>query len=238
MWATLGTVLLGGMFLGAGFWQLSRAEDKRLLLAGFDAGARAQAVAPPGPMESTETFRYRPIRAEGRFDPEHQILLDARTRDGKAGYEVLTPLVRSGQAILVNRGWVPANPDRRQLPEIAVGRQLRQVSGLLDQLPRAALAMEPGAATGWPRIMLFPAAADISAALNYPVADYQLLLDPAEPDGYRRDWRPALMSPAQHLGYAVQWFALAAALVVLYAVLNWQRTVPAPKGPGRNIHEQ
>jgi surfeit locus 1 family protein len=71
--------------------------------------------------------------------------------------------------------------------------------------------------------MLFPTAADIGAALGYPVADYQLLLGAAEPDGLRRDWRPADMTPTQHVGYALQWFALATAIVVIYVVLNRQK---------------
>ena len=33
-----------------------------------------------------------------------------------------------------------------------------------------------------------------------------------------RDWRPAVMGPGKHLSYAVQWFGLAIALIVIFIV--------------------
>lgn len=227
-WATLGTLVLGGVFTGAGFWQLERAGERQALLDTFDSGARAAAL--PAPLAGTDTgrLRYHAIVARGHYDAAHQVLLDARTRDGRAGYEVLTPLLTDAGAILVNRGWVRADPDRNRLPDITVGDGERTVRGLLDQLPRTALGSDNGPGSGWPRRLLYPRAADIGAALGYPVADYQLLLGPGEPDGLRRDWRPAQMTPQQNLGYAVQWFALAVALVVIYAVLNWRKPAAGP----------
>lgn len=230
-WATLGTLALGSVFLAAGFWQLARVEDKRALFAAYDAGAAAGTLPAPGPGADLEALRYRAISATGRFDARHQVLLDARTRDGQAGYEVLTPLLGEGPAVLVNRGWVAAPADRSQLPRIDVDSGPRQVTGLLDRLPRAALSSGPAQSTGWPRRLLYPTAANIAAAVGYPVSDYQLLLAPDAPDGLRRDWRPALMRPEEHLGYAVQWFALAATLGVIYAALNFRR--PAT-GPGKS----
>lgn len=225
-WATLGAVLLGALFATLGAWQLSRAAEKRTYLGSFDSGQVAASVAAPGAGADPDSWRYRRIVASGRYDNEHQVLLDARLREGRAGYEVLTPLLRDGRAVLINRGWVPAAPDRTQLPQIAVGGEERAVEGLLDRLPVAALATGAGEETKmneWPRRMLFPDSARIGAALGYPVEDYQLLLDPGQPDGFDRDWRPAVMTPQQHLGYAVQWFALAATVVVIYVVLGFRK---------------
>jgi surfeit locus 1 family protein len=53
------------------------------------------------------------------------------------------------------------------------------------------------------------------------------LLDPAEPDGYARHWAPPGFPPIRHIGYAVQWFALAAALLVIYLIMNIKRTAAA-----------
>lgn len=44
---------------------------------------------------------------------------------------------------------------------------------------------------------------------------HELRLEPG-PSAYRADWAITSMSPSQHLGYAVQWFALAAALLALF----------------------
>jgi len=234
-WATLGTLALGALFLTAGTWQLDRAGEKRAIFAAFDAGALAEPVPLPPPDADVGDLRYRAVRLSGRFDAGHQVLLDARTRDGRAGYEVLVPLLREdGPAVLVNRGWVPAAGDRTRLPDVAVGGSPRSVTGLLDRLPRAAMgsaAPPPDPAAPWPRRLLFPTAADVGAALGYPVAQYQVLLAPAAPDGFDRTWRPALLTPEQHLGYAFQWFAFATALVVLYAALNWRRPAAGPPTP-------
>jgi len=54
-----------------------------------------------------------------------------------------------------------------------------------------------------------------------------ILLDPKEPDGYARNWEAPGFPPMRHIGYAVQWFALAAALLVIYIVTNVRRSSPA-----------
>jgi surfeit locus 1 family protein len=223
-WATLATLAACSVFAMAGVWQLDRAAERRTLLALYEAGAgdAAPLPAPAGAADLTG-LRYRHIVAEGSYDAAHQVLLDARTRAGRTGYEVLTPLVGPDRAVLVNRGWIPADPDRSRLPPVDVGAGPRRVEGLLDRLPRSALAEVPQEAGGWPRRMLYPTADQIAAALGYPVTDYQLLLAPGEPDGFLREWRPALMEPSRHIGYAVQWLALAAAAVVLYVALNLRR---------------
>jgi surfeit locus 1 family protein len=55
-----------------------------------------------------------------------------------------------------------------------------------------------------------------------PAADL-LLLDPGESDGYVRSWAPPGFPPLRHVGYALQWFALALALFVIYLAVNVRR---------------
>ena len=230
-WATLATLALAAVFLSAGAWQLRRAGEKEALFTAFSAGTAAAFLQGPLPDDAAARSRYRRIALRGRYDPAHQILLDARVLNGRSGYEVLTPMLSGGTVVLVNRGWVPAPGRRADLPDVAVDAAEREVLGQIDLLPRAALrpvAAEAPPEAGWPRRLLFPTAAEIGAALGRPVHDYQVLLDPDQDDGYRRQWRPQLMGPEQHLGYAVQWFALAAALGVIYVALNLKR---APAGP-------
>jgi len=43
----------------------------------------------------------------GKWDYDHTIIVGPRTRDGTAGYHVITPLIRSnGTTVLVDRGFV------------------------------------------------------------------------------------------------------------------------------------
>jgi len=55
-----------------------------------------------------------------------------------------------------------------------------------------------------------------------------VLLDPGEPDGYLRQWQPPGFPPIRHIAYAVQWFSLAAALIVIYIVTNLRRAERKP----------
>lgn len=111
-------VLAAALTASLGNWQLRRAEEKSALQAQLDALARrpAQALraAAPSPPEGLR------LSLAGQWRAEAGILLDNRTHGGRAGYHVLTPLVLAdgSGAVLVNRGWVAAAPDRR-LPEIA-----------------------------------------------------------------------------------------------------------------------
>jgi surfeit locus 1 family protein len=76
--------------------------------------------------------------------------------------------------------------------------------------------------------MLYPDRAELEAALARPVLEPIVLLEPDEPDGYVRKWRVTEMSPERHVAYALQWFAFAATLVIICALLLFRRRTPAP----------
>ncbi len=226
-WAILGLVVACAAFVTAGLWQLERAEQKRRLYSDFDASGTAGALTKPIADAEIESSIYRPMRLSGRYDPEHQFLLDVMVHDGRVGYHVLTPLRRDGVAVLVNRGWVDAEADRTSIPDLPIDAREREVSGLIAPLPRSGMSLETddlARATPWPRRLTFPSAADIRRQLDYRVAGFQLLLDPHHDDGFIREWRPALMTPEQHLSYAIQWLGLAVALVVIFIVVNLKRS--------------
>jgi cytochrome oxidase assembly protein ShyY1 len=64
---------------------------------------------------------------------------------------------------------------------------------------------------------------DLREALQRPLDPRIILLDADQPDGLVREWRPSTIPPERHLGYAVTWFALAAALAVIYLVMNLRK---------------
>ena len=67
----------------------------------------------------------------------------------------------------------------------------------------------------------FPTVEDVEAALGITVESRIILLDPGRPDGFERDWRPALgFGPERHLGYAITWFALALVAVVIFVATS------------------
>jgi surfeit locus 1 family protein len=205
---------------------MSRAEDKRLLFAAFDQHRGTNALFGPVDDAAAPELRFQHMELAGNYDSEHQVLIDNMVYAGQAGYQVLTPLRTGRTAVLVNRGWVAANPDRRRLPDLPISAKQRRVSGRLDLLPRPGLKLAApagGRDDPWPRRLLFPSAGEIEQELGYAVQNYQLLLDPDSADGFVRDWRPAVVGAERHVGYALQWFSFAVALSIIYVAVNLKR---------------
>lgn len=218
---TLATVAAVTAFALLGRWQLDRAEEKRALAAAFAAAGPAIEL----PDDSATLPRYQRVSARGRYDARHQFLLDNRVHDGRAGVQVLTPLILDGGgAVLVNRGWQPFGRTRQDLPAVAVPEGPRRVAGKIDELPQAGIRLPATASGGWPRLVNYPDMAELEAQSGSRFHPRVILLDPAEPDGYVRDWRLHGAAPDRNLGYAIQWFAFAATAAAIWIGLSLRRT--------------
>ena len=227
---TLVALVLAALFVRLGVWQWQRGEQRAAAAARFARGA--DAVLELGSRDMAEAPLYQRIGVEGELDAIHQFLLDNRTFEGRAGYEVLTPLRRAdAPALLVDRGWVPFTGSRARLPDVTVtaGGPLR-LTGRVAVLPSPGLASGRAAPAGtgpWPKVTSYPDMAQLAAALGQPLSSRILLLDPAAPDGYVRAWQPPGLPPLRHFSYAVQWWSFALATLVLWAVLS-RRPQPPP----------
>lgn len=235
-WGTALALAGVALFCTAGFWQLSRAEEKKVLETAFIAGGSGELLdGLPADAEAAD-LRYGRIRISGRFDSGQQVLLDNMVQNTRAGYQVLTPFRTAAGTVMVNRGWVPAAGDRRRLPDVSVGEDTRTLTGRLDSLPVPGLrlaAETPARDAQWPRVLNFPTADELGGQLGYAIRGYQLLMDADQPDGFVRAWKPREMAAEQHLAYAVQWFGLAAAVVVIYVILVLRRSRAAGVGADR-----
>jgi surfeit locus 1 family protein len=234
-WAALLTAVALAGFVCLGWWQIGRAREKQAMIDSFARGTQTS-VELARDIAIDELPRYQHVRAEGHYVPAHQILLDNMPSSaGRPGYRVLTPFRREGaDLLLVDRGWVPLGATREQLPPVDVSSGYRAVSGRLDQLPMPGVRVgEPGIPgdTHWPRVLNFPQQRDLEQVLGARVESRIVLLDRAAPDGFERVWRPALaMGPERHLGYAVQWFALALVSLVIFLALSLRRVDTAAAG--------
>ena len=233
-WAVLLTAAGVGLFASLGSWQVGRAHEKQALVESFRHGADTNVDLGPG-IAFDSLPRYQHVRATGHYEPGRQVLIDNMpSSSGKPGYRVLTPLRRegAGRLLLVDRGWVPLGASRETLPDVQVTATNRTVAGRLDGLPapgvRVGEAGVPGD-TRWPRVLNFPRQADLELALGEPVEARIVLLDPVQPDGYERAWRPAMQfGPERHYGYAVQWFAFAIVALVIFVSLSLRRVDAGP----------
>ena len=222
----LATAVFVAVCIALGYWQLGRAREKQALI---DAYARGNGTIVDVTSRSLDGLaRYQAVSARGSYEPRRQALLDNMpSADGRAGYRILTPFRRTGAGplLLVDRGWVPLGESRERLPAVEVPDAAREIVGRIDRPPAPGLRLQAADETrdaAWPRVMNFPTADELTAALGEPVEPLIVLLDPQAPDGYDRRWQPALrMTPARHVAYAIQWFTLAiiAAIVLIVASL-------------------
>jgi surfeit locus 1 family protein len=225
--ATVLLAVLLTLFISAGRWQLRRAAEKEALEASFTSGAGMELLYAPIDDALANDNRYRRLQLEGVFQPDRQIYLDNIVHDGVNGYEVLTPFVSDGMIIMVNRGWVRANPDRRFLPDISVTAEPRTVTGIVNKFPEPGIRFDTEYPDDmpWPRRMLYPDQATIANSLGNPVASYQLLLVAGQPDGYKRKWKALHVDPNTNYGYAFQWFSFATLTVIFYVIIlrRWKQ---------------
>ncbi len=227
---TVATLVLLVLFVGLGRWQWERGDAKAGLWQAFERGM--DSARPLGASATRKLERFQHVSVSGVLDAQRQFLLDNRTLDGRAGYEVLTPLrLEDGRVLLVNRGWIAFSGFREQLPVVALSRPDAApvtVSGRLDELPSAGISIgraAPALTGSWPRVTTFPGVEELAAALEVQQLEPRvLLLDPDQPEGYIRKWRPPGMEPARHWSYAVQWWSFAGVLLILFVALNLRRT--------------
>lgn len=211
------TIVLFPLLVSLGFWQLERAEEKRSLQARIDQG-REQPAQELNDLPAGVDPAWRKIRLKGRFDVEHAWLLDNRTRQGRPGVEVLQPFLDelSGQWLIVNRGWVPWS-DRSQKPTFMTPEQA--VTLTVEALPEPGRGFElPDGSDrpGWPKLIVRLDPQRLYKQLDLHGPGWIVRAADPGPGAFRLEWPGLPMTSAKHIGYAVQWFSLAAALLVLF----------------------
>ncbi|MBN4075084.1 MAG: hypothetical protein COA71_01240 [SAR86 cluster bacterium] len=213
------TLLLFPALLRLGFWQLEREQEKLTLQSLYESRQSAETVSLSSLNEDSD-LQYVPVRFRGNFDNEHSFLLDNKIYAGQVGFEVLTPFyTNAGELVIVNRGWIAQNEYREILPQIddLAGEVELQGSVYVPLGAQFMLGLEE-ASNSWPWVIQ---SLDISNMITTLNADlnhfpYSVRLGAFQPGVYVRNWPVISTSPEKHRGYAVQWFSMAAVLLLLY----------------------
>lgn len=208
-------LVLVTVFLALGTWQVQRLFWKLDLIARVESRVHADPVPAPAraewPAVSREKDEYRRVTATGLFRHDKTVLVQAVTERG-AGFWVLTPLLLPDEtAVLVNRGFVPADrrdPAARVASELAAGPVT--VTGLLRlSEPGGAFlrANDPAADRWFSRdVAAITAAKGLSGAAPYFIdADAT-----PNPGGLPVGGLTVVAFRNSHLVYALTWYALAA----------------------------
>lgn len=212
------TLTLLPVLLGLGSWQLQRATEKRAMQASIDALHQSPAMPLTG-FAQTPPPDWQPLILHGQLSPRHIWLLDNRTRDGRAGVEVLQAFHHAdGRWLLINRGWLPW-PDRRTLPRVETPAGELQL--LAEKLPANSAGWRPGNhqcdAQSGPCLLAQLDLAALREESGIALQDWSVrLTGEGATAALQLDWPTLPMSASRHTGYAIQWFSLAAALTALF----------------------
>lgn len=224
-WFTLFTLAIVALLIALGVWQLKRLAWKEGLIAEIEARAKGTPItlkeAIAVSREGRDPSYYR-VHVKGSFDHAKERYLYALSDDGEPGWHVITPFDSvEGDLVLIDRGFVPDN--LRDPSSRAAG----QLEGEVDVTGLVRLPESPGPFTPdnepdnnrwfW---------RDLSGMIHsmFPTAT----MDPAPffleaeksdvPGGWPEGGQTRLELPNNHLQYAITWFLLAGAVVVIYLV--------------------
>lgn len=222
-------LIFAGLFLpltiSLGFWQLDRADQKKQILA-------AQIAQQQLPPISTDQWRedknnhLRRVVLQVSLNADRYLLLANRIMDGQVGYEVISlGYLTSGLSgpVLINRGWVPASLDRSELPLIQTPEEQQIVTGYYYCPEANSMIRQSTDYDGsWPAILYDlddSAMQQIFDAAERPLA-CEIRIDETSPLSFNARWEIVNQTEAKHLGYAVQWFLMAFALIILALFSN------------------
>lgn len=225
-------VLVLAALMSLGFWQWGRAGEKQSTIDFASSASASQASVLSEVTEQQLLAGPVQVAVVGSWLPQSQFLWDNRVHNGRAGFEAISVMITDNdQAVLVNRGWVPLGQSRDDLPDVVLKDTDAEAEWVLEGLlTRPSKGLVGGVAvhdqTAWPMLLQYFDYELISQLIGRPIVPAVLQLDGVSQQSlgskmYVANWQPvAGLPPIRHIGYAVQWFAMAFMLTALFVFYN------------------
>jgi surfeit locus 1 family protein len=219
---TLLTLLAVAVFLGLGYWQLSKHWRVSASLAEQSERSTLPPVSLAEAASDMATAPFRRVRVRGRFELADTVLAGPAEHGHRLGANVFTPLRIEGSAedaprVLVARGWVPQEEIERFLPPESGESDVVEVDGiaLILAVPRPDEMRKPGSRAA--RRTHFPKfhpdrpgiVTKIADQVPYRLEPLLLQATAPEPGGLPIGETPKPVSFIDHRGYAIQWTCIA-----------------------------
>lgn len=226
---TLFSAVLFPCLLSLGFWQIDRAEQKQTILQDWQQQQAQPPISFHTYLQSNPTqTRFRRVWAEGHINTQKYWLIENKVVNGRIGAYVVAVLqpktfeVETGvKPLLINLGWIELPARRDESPEINLTSTSLRFTGMLSKVNSSPLIDEAqNTHNQWPHKMLEIDVSEMEKQLGFELYDWVLKVDPDSPAAYHVNWQAVNMTSTQHIGYAVQWFSLAAALFVLWVLAS------------------
>ncbi len=212
-----------------GLWQLDRAREKLDLHESYEA---MQAQQPADirhlPLAGIEydarQLQSRLIRLDGRFMNDRTIYLIYQPYEEQLGYEVVTPFMTSDdtEIVMVSRGWsaLQTYEELNEKLPIIEGETTLMGQIFVPTPAMAARSSQLPSTLRWPLVTRYLNIEEISQLFDLPVFPYIVRLGQGEPGVLIRHWPAVLVDMDRNFSYALQWFAMAIAVVIVSLVLS------------------
>ena len=195
-----------------GVWQINRANEKIDILDSYNNLLNSDSV----PLNSN-LKNWQPVETVGEFK-DLIIYEDNAILDGKAGYKIYHLFENSdGSSIFIHRGFIQRNIVKNDLPEVAVptgkvvlkGKVLQKTNNsFINNVEEIDLRIIQ-------EFDINHLKERFSALENMDVYGYLFNLDAEDQAKFSVIEKPVNMSANKHIGYAIQWFGLCVALIIL-----------------------
>ena len=200
--------------ISLGFWQLDRAQEKKEIIANYDKLLTSEPIS----LNTKSTYKnWQPVTTMGRFK-DTVIFEDNAILSGRAGFKIYHLFENGdGSYVFVHRGFIERNMIKNNLPLIdtPTGKQSIKGSILIKQDNSFVQDVEESDAR---IIQEF----DIERLINkFPILKDRYLhpflfnLDIRDKNKFLAIEKPVNMAASKHIGYAIQWFGLCMALIIL-----------------------
>jgi surfeit locus 1 family protein len=217
------TTLTVSLFAYLGYWQIQRGAQKEAMVRA-DAARASQGPIPWSP-EQKAPLQYQRIKVTGQYVAPI-FLLDNQHHQHQFGYNALSPLLLdNGMVVLIDRGWIIGDNTRRFFPEITTPKSLIQLQGSAYYPSNKQWVLGSEVEKKTDQLILLERLNTKTAGqiLQKKVYPFIIRLDKEEAHGFLREWAIVSMPPERHLAYAVQWFAMAAVVFIIFVALNLKK---------------
>ncbi|MFV1982329.1 MAG: SURF1 family protein [Thiohalomonadales bacterium] len=230
---SVATLLILPILIALGFWQLDRAEQKRVILTAVTEKMNSETLHKIPTEKKIIDAQYQKIKLRGQFDSSHLIYIDNKIVFGKVGYYVVSLFLvsDSNKRVLVNLGWVSMGKSRQDLPSVKIPEGIVTITGRIKTNVGQVFSLSEQSfdVVGWPLVVQWISPQQLSSLLKINIQSLMILLDTPKDKSneyekqFKRDWKYISSSPDMHTSYAMQWFSLALVLVLIYIGVNTKK---------------
>ncbi len=234
-WPAVIVILCFCVLCALGSWQLQRLFWKQDLITTLNQRLKLPEISLPAFIDEKEDVEFRYFKLYGRFIDESYYLI-SRAGSGENGLRLISPFIHQPNdgdpvLIMVDRGWIPFEMRQSSAPP-PVGEIV--ISGLLRMMRKANAFLPDNNIQK--NVWYFLDKHDFEQVLQKPVSKFYIMQEGIAHDANQQpvqsklnlaeprtgDWQLNLRN--HHLGYAITWFSLAVAVLIMFVV--WSKQNP------------